>query len=508
MSKPSKKVDPDEISRNLSTSLTNLRQEILQHTPGNHVNPTDSKLLMCIESVSSAIKSLRYIENLKILADIIHSTWKTYITEFLTLTDYVYIIVSDQFQQIFSSLQKLYSSINFQSIFRDDNMYARDIFFLIFDMMSLPAIKTFLKSQSTEQLMPHVAHVLRVLLLQLQNISEEILFKKGDLLNRESTIQPLLEYVDMNLLETNNEIELTVAEILGFIWTLVDNTILVPQVLTANCASFTLKWISINEAPFSIQRSSIRLLYNIARHEKGYEELNGANAIALLQQFKKRTLDPSTDDPNYEDVRLLFSMTIALLTEPKESKSDAKSLGRVLDQLLQLTVNTAQKKNHKYGDFDISEPLVVLTKFFVHDDILHYVVKDCQVKNMKTPSKIAFFCDLVLQFRGALANDDEIDQLTLTALMNIIWSISFHEKYVDELKSNAKFLMTIKSLANDDGEAWVEQYVPKHMSSVKKAAASILWNLDENNPGKENFSSYCIELSCSNLFEIKQQQLV
>ncbi|CAF1116334.1 unnamed protein product [Rotaria sordida] len=89
-----------------------------------------------------------------------------------------------------------------------------------------------------------------------------------------------------------------------------------------------------------------------------------------------------------------------------------------------------------------------------------------------------------MQFRGALANDDELDQLTLTALMNIIWSISFHDDYVDELKSNAKFLITIKSLANDDGEAWVEQYVPKHMSSVKKAATGILWNLDEDNPAR------------------------
>ncbi|CAF1516103.1 unnamed protein product, partial [Rotaria sordida] len=89
-----------------------------------------------------------------------------------------------------------------------------------------------------------------------------------------------------------------------------------------------------------------------------------------------------------------------------------------------------------------------------------------------------------MQFRGALANDDELDQLTLTALMNIIWSISFHDDYVDELKSNAKFLITIKSLVNDDGEAWVEQYVPKHMSSVKKAATGILWNLDENNPAR------------------------
>jgi hypothetical protein len=91
-----------------------------------------------------------------------------------------------------------------------------------------------------------------------------------------------------------------------------------------------------------------------------------------------------------------------------------------------------------------------------------------------------------MKFRGALASEDDRDQLTLTALFNMIWSISFHDQYIDELKSNSKFLLTVKSLANDDGEAWVDQYVPKHMSSVPKAASGILWNLEENNPGRKN----------------------
>ncbi|CAF0869827.1 unnamed protein product [Rotaria sordida] len=348
--------------------------------------------------------------------------------------------------------------------------------------MSLPAITTLLKNQSNDQIMPHTANILRIFLLQMQNIAEEISFKKDDLLNQESTIQLLLEYVDINLFETDNDIQLTIVEILEFIWTLVDNTILVPQLLNANCVSFTLKWINTSELSLVIQRATIRLLYNIARHEKGCDALNGADAIRLLKEFKQRTLDPTIDDAAYEDMRLLFSMTLALLMEPKENESNAKSLRKVLDQLMQLTVNAARKKNHKYGDFYISEPLVVFTKLFVHDDIVHYCIKESQVKNMKISSKVAFFCDLMMQFRGALVNDDELDQLTLTALMNIIWSISFHHDYVDELKSNAKFLITIKSLANDDGEAWIEQYVPKHMSSVKKAAARILWNLDESSP--------------------------
>jgi hypothetical protein len=150
---------------------------------------------------------------------------------------------------------------------------------------------------------------------------------------------------------------------------------------------------------------------------------------------------------------------------------------------MQLAIDAGQSGNNKYGGFHASEPIVVLTKLCVHDEILHYVLNESPVKNMKTKTKIEFFCQLLIKFRGALASENDLDQLTLTALLNIIWSISFHDQYLEQLKSDSKFLMTVKSLANDDGEAWVEQYVANHMSSISKAASGILWNLDENNPG-------------------------
>ncbi|CAF5097431.1 unnamed protein product, partial [Rotaria sp. Silwood1] len=124
------------------------------------------------------------------------------------------------------------------------------------------------------------------------------------------------------------------------------------------------------------------------------------------------------------------------------------------------------------------------TKLCVHDKILQYVLNESSIKNLKAKSRIDFFCELLIKFRGALASENDLDQLSLTALFNILWSISFHDEYIEELKSNSKFLITVKSLANDHGEAWVEQYVPKHMSCVSKAANGVLWNLDENNPAR------------------------
>ncbi|CAF2061124.1 unnamed protein product [Rotaria magnacalcarata] len=237
----------------------------------------------------------------------------------------------------------VYTTINIQSIFRDDTFYAYEIFFRIFNIISLAAMTTFLKDESNEQIMSHVANVLRILLLQMQTIAEEISFKKDDLINQEPIIQVLLEYVHMNLFEIGNDIQQRLIEILEFIGTLVDNTILVSQLLDVDFVSLILKWIEMSELPFCIQRASVRLLYNIARHEKGCEALNQADAMNVLKEFKQRILDPTGNNTTYEDMRLLFSMTAALLAEPKESKIDVKSLGKVLDQLMQLTVYTTRK---------------------------------------------------------------------------------------------------------------------------------------------------------------------
>jgi hypothetical protein len=283
---------------------------------------------------------------------------------------------------------------------------------------------------------------------------------------------------------------LTIDAIFKFLRVLVDDSILVPNIIETNCPSYILKWISMKDLSLDIQRPCLHILHNLARHEKGCKVLNDGDCINILREFKQRVLDPNRNNEEelYTELRLLYCMALSLLTEPKENREDLNNLRKILNQLMQLSIDAGQSDNDKHGGFHVSEPIVVLTKLCVHDEILHYVLNESTVKNMEAKTKIAFFCQLLMKFRGALASENDLDQLTLTALFNIIWSISFHDQYIDELKSDSKFLITVKSLANDDGEALVEQYVPKHMSSISKAARGILWNLDEDNPGMMNKS--------------------
>ncbi|UJR37659.1 hypothetical protein I4U23_030355 [Adineta vaga] len=374
----------------------------------------------------------------------------------------------------------------------NDSSYARTNCFRSFDFLSLSVITDFLNDKITLDLFSSIAYALRIIIVDIQFTIEFIIFKKNELQNQVPIIHLLLEYVDRHKQNFDHvERHETLIAILRLIWTLVDDTMLVPNMIETKCQDYVLQWTAMEDLSLDIQQICIHIIHNLARHEKGAKVLNNANCITILKDFKRRILDPNktNQDELYIELRLLYCMAISLLTEPKENREDLDNLRKILDQLMQCAVDAGQALNNKSGGFHVSEPVVVLTKLCVHDEILKYVLNESNVQRMEAKTKVEFFCQLLIKFRAAVATEEELDQLTLIALFNILWSISFHDEYVDELKSNFKFLLTVKSLAADDAAGSVDQYVPNHMSSIPKAAQGILWNLDEDNPARPTRSA-------------------
>jgi hypothetical protein len=491
---PSIPKEEGELPNDLPTLFSNLRQILLKKSQND--DDIDSTTLLYINSIKTKIQELSHLTQSTEILDILQATLKTYINDLLSITKCLNILSNETFQEIFFALFGVESTIDLSSIFENNPLYARTVFYRSFDFFSLPVIVDFLNGNYPIELFSHIAYVFRVIIYPIQSTIAYVVFKKNDLQNQIPNIRLTMEFIDRNK-QNSDQIEMpqTINSILNLVCVLVDDTILVPSMIETNCSNYTLNWISMKELPLDTQRACMYILYNIARHEQGVKVLNDANCISVLREFKKRTLDPNKDnnDDFYVQLRLVYCMILSLLTEPKENREDLNNIKKILDRLMQLAVDAGQSDTNRCNGFHVSEPIVVLTKLCVHDEILTYVLNESSVGNMQAKSKIDFFCQLLMKFRGALASEDELDQLTLTALFNIIWSISFHDQYVEELKSDSKFLITLKSLANDDGEALVEQYVPKQMSSIAKAANGILWNLDENNPGiKNQFMMICL----------------
>ncbi|CAF2114923.1 unnamed protein product [Rotaria magnacalcarata] len=474
-----------KLTQDIPGLFLNLRDILLQKTLNQ--DEIDINISRCAESIRIKCLELTTLTQPTEIFDVLLATLKIYINQILSIDQCRYIFSNQAFLETFSSLLSIKETLHLESIYENNPDYARTTFYRSFDLLSSPTIIDFLNGKYPDEFSPHISKICCLIIGYIWLIIQYIVIRKDDLQNQVPIIRLLLEYIDRKKQYWNEtEMHDTLIYIIGFICTLANETMSVPSMIEAKCSDYILKWISMEDLELEFQRLSLHILHNIARHEKGVDALNSSNCINILKGFQQRVIKPNQDnnDALFAEIQLVYCMTLSLVSEPRENQEDLNSLRKILDQLMQAAVDCGQSVNNKSNGFHVSEPIVVLTKLCIHDDILKYVLTESSVENLKAKSRLQFFCELLFKFRGALASDNELDQLSLTALFNIIWSISFHTEYIEELKSNSKFLITVKSLANDDGEDWVDQYVPKNMASIPKAANGILWNLDENNPAR------------------------
>ncbi|CAF4890588.1 unnamed protein product [Rotaria sp. Silwood1] len=180
---------------------------------------------------------------------------------------------------------------------------------------------------------------------------------------------------------------------------------------------------------------------------------------------------------------LVISMTLAFLSSPEQLKCDKKGMNTVLNQLLLLVMDAAKSDEHRHDGFHISEPLEVLVKMFVVEErTLDYVL--CHAETEPTSdmsSTVHLFISLLFSFSNAWKGTDRLEQFTLVALLNILWSISFEPNYAQELVKDERFIETIQKFAeNDKDQEMIEQYKPRSMESIKQATNDILHNLNRN----------------------------
>jgi hypothetical protein len=86
-----------------------------------------------------------------------------------------------------------------------------------------------------------------------------------------------------------------------------------------------------------------------------------------------------------------------------------------------------------------------------------------------------------MYYHFEVSDENPLKQATCTALVNILWSLSFQEKYKQELKNaGTKFKELIQNLTRKTNEnVSPNEYVPKYIENIQKAATGLLFNIDE-----------------------------
>ncbi len=147
-------------------------------------------------------------------------------------------------------------------------------------------------------------------------------------------------------------------------------------------------------------------------------------------------------------------MALALLSTPDQLKRDKKGLNNVLNQLLQLVIDASRGNQYRSDGIHVSEPLCVLVKMFVVEErTLDYVLCHAETEPPSDMlSTIQLLISLFLAFSNAMKSTDRLEQFTLIAILNILWSISFQPNYAQDLIQNSKFIEQIKTFNEDNSE--------------------------------------------------------
>jgi hypothetical protein len=155
-------------------------------------------------------------------------------------------------------------------------------------------------------------------------------------------------------------------------------------------------------------------------------------------------------------------------------------MNKVLDTLLEMLYDASVSSNYRVRGLHVSEVLIVFVKLFNDDRILYYIMEYSQV-DLHTPTPVEFFINLLVDFHSKISNENLFKQATCTVLVNILWSLSFQEKYEQKLKkASTKFKELILKLREETNENIPpNQYVPQYIENIQKTVTGLLFNIDE-----------------------------
>ncbi|CAF1472663.1 unnamed protein product [Adineta steineri] len=403
---------------------------------------------------------------------------------------------ADAYRICLKLFSKVIEEFRFGIITNDEKLLEREIFFAFLDLLSKREICTYLNDdQCTTMPQKEFYEFLTNVLLNISSSNVGcICFTSDDAATRKytDTFYTMWKRVERNVHFINQTeqklpvIDSTANYIRHFFWNLCDRTVVVPWLLNNGVVKIILECLKTLTLSSEKDEDIAAIIYNISRHDDGADELNKLDGLRILKDIQSNKTEDLNDFKN-----LRISMIIAHLSTVEQIRSDNKRKNRILNNLLQMTIDAAETQDHRnYRGFHVSEPLAVFTKLFVDDLSLEYVLNHAETDPQLTLSAtIALFVNLFIEFRGAFAVEDPLKQFTCTALLNILWSISFQDRYKAKLKENNDLLKTIKSLAMDNDEKIVDRYVPRSMESMRNAANGILYNLNVTSDNKKDAKS-------------------
>ncbi|CAF0857593.1 unnamed protein product [Adineta steineri] len=232
-------------------------------------------------------------------------------------------------------------------ITKDEGLIRREIFFASLDLLSKREISLYLNDEQHVR-MPQ-SELYKILTSQLLAIvNSNILhacFTSDDVATRKytNTFCIISKRIERNVCHNNqaeqeaSDSDLTTSDLLSFLWNLSDRTVLVPWLLNTGLANIILACLKTLKLSSKTAESIINIIQNISRHDEGVDELNKFDGLRILKDIERDNTEELDDSNN-----LLISMTIVNLSTVEQIRSDNKRKNRIINQLLQVTIDAAK----------------------------------------------------------------------------------------------------------------------------------------------------------------------
>jgi hypothetical protein len=366
-------------------------------------------------------------------------------------------------------LTQVFTVLLSKAFFHRDHLLIREVFFTCFNILVNHA-NIFKNNNSI-----FIESNIRLIIQMASNIISLVQLKDGDLskIGDQQLLVAMREHIDQD-----SEYDNLTDGIISLIFSLSDRTILVPILLNAGYASSIVQWIKCGEMKFRDDNldAPIYILYNISRHDKGIDQLNAHNALKVIEEIKIE----STVCNNVDHMVVHITMIRALLSDINQIKLDtAKYSNKVVQMLVQLSIDAAKGERYRYQGSHVCEPLTVLVKLFYNDEILNNTLSNNETNSSLTiESIIELYAPIVSKcYPKKYLDNDLLETYTCIVILNLFWLISNHKKYHQIIRDH-KQLMDIVNNAVNDRQDYVDIFIPRTMKSIKQASNDILKNLN------------------------------
>ena len=294
---------------------------------------------------------------------------------------------------------------------------------------------------------------------------------------------PFLTFIDEHFTANQcSQNDVLIKEILEFLSMTSDQTLTIPIVINANYPQACLRWLSLSYLNAHEYAYTLRIVYNIARHDEGIIILNRYKCYDVLMQFNTTILnkhvDLIIDKKWFEDLQLTYFMITILIGDSKELATESIKWF-IKHRLTPVILSSIRLRASRHQNFHMSELMIVLMRLCTNDDYIHCILQKHYLSLPQYMSDILNFLLYCVEIERFDYNTLASDVLTVTALANILWSISFHDQYKNNLRENIQIINRLEKFESSNIIDKSLPYIYKscHISSLRRAIDGILQNL-------------------------------